>query len=180
MNLRGIVAVSGRPGLFKLVGQNKAGYVLESLDAQKLKIVANISTTKLASLEDITVYGEDDEIKLIDVLTNIAAAKNVPEAKADGNTLKQFFAEVAPGYDQEKVYTSDMKKILSWFHLIKELPLFTETAPGAEEASVKPEEKIEAKAKAAAPKAKPANAKAPTTKTSAPAKKANMTSKKGV
>ena len=50
MNLRGIVAVSGRPGLFKLVGQNKAGYVLESLDAQKLKIVASVSTTKLASL----------------------------------------------------------------------------------------------------------------------------------
>lgn len=180
MNLRGIVAVSGRPGLFKLVGQNKAGYVLESLDAQKLKIVANISTTKLASLEDITVYGEDDEIKLIDVLTNIAAAKDVPEAKADGNTLKKFFSEVAAGYDQEKVYTSDMKKILSWFHLIKDLPLFTETAPGTVEEGAKTEEKVEVKAKAAAPKAKPSNAKAPTAKTSAPAKKANMTSKKGV
>src|SRR6218665_3611955 len=85
MNLRGIVSVSGRPGLFKLIGQNKAGYVLESLDAQKLKIVANVSTTKLASLEDITIYGEDQELKLVDVLGKIAEHKNVPDTKADGN-----------------------------------------------------------------------------------------------
>lgn len=180
MNLRGIVAVSGRPGLFKLVGQNKAGYVLESLDAQKIKIVANISTTKLASLEDITVYGEDEELKLIDVLGNIAKTKtSVPDAKADGNALKKFFLEVAPGHDQEKVYASDMKKILTWYHLIKNLPLFTEEAPGTTDENAKGEDKVETKVKAA-PKAKPTNAKAPTTKTSAPAKKANMTSKKGV
>jgi hypothetical protein len=180
MNLRGIVAVSGRPGLFKLVGQNKAGYVLESLDEQKLKIVANISTTKLASLEDITVYGEDEELKLVDVLANISAAKNVPDVKADGTTLKKFFLEVAAGHDQEKVYTSDMKKILTWYYLLKDLPLFTEAAPGAETEGAKADDKLEVKAKAAAPKAKPSNAKAPTVKTSAPAKKANLTSKKGV
>ena len=106
MNLRGIVAVSARPGLFKLVGQNKAGYVLESLDAQKLKIVASVSTTKLASLEDITIYGEDQELKLIDVLANIAGTKTaVPDTKADGGSLKKFFLEVAERHDQEKVYT---------------------------------------------------------------------------
>lgn len=180
MNLRGIVAVSGRPGLFKLVGQNKAGYVLESLDAQKLKIVASVSTTKLASLEDITIYGEDEELKLINVLANIDKAKaNVPDSKADGGTLKKFFLEVAAGHDQEKVYTSDMKKILSWYQILKDLPLFTEAAPGEEEAGVKAEDKVDVKPKVA-PKAKPSNAKGPTTKTSAPAKKANMTSKKGV
>lgn len=178
MNLRGIVAVSGRPGLFKLVGQNKGGYVLESLDAQKVKIVANITTTKLASLEDITVYGEDDDLKLLDVMANIAAAKDVPDAKADGNALKAFFKEVAPGHDQEKVYASDMKKIVSWYHLLKDLPLFTEEAPSlsAEHEAIKAEEKLDKKPKAAA---KPANAKAPS-KTAQPAKKANMTSKKGV
>jgi hypothetical protein len=180
MNLRGIVAVSGRPGLFKLVGQNKAGYVLESLDEQKLKIVANISTTKLASLEDITVYGEEAELKLIDVLANVAAAKGeVPTASADGNTLKKFFLEVAPGHDQEKVYTSDMKKILTWYHLIKDMPLFTEAAPGTEQEGTKAEDKLDVKPKVA-PKAKPSNAKAPTARSSAPAKKASMTSKKGV
>lgn len=181
MNLRGIVAVSGRPGLFKLVGQNKVGYVLESLDEQKLKIVANISTTKLASLEDITIYGEDEELKLVDVLANIAASKSaVPDSKADGKVLRNFFLEVAPNHDQEKVYASDMKKILTWYQLLKDLPLFTEKPEGGEEDAPKVEDKVEKKAKAVTPKAKPSNAKAPTTKTSAPAKKANMTSKKGV
>lgn len=179
MNLRGIVAVSGRPGLFKLIGQNKAGYVLEGLDAQKLKIVANVSTTKLASLEDITIYGEEQELKLMDVLANIAGHKNVPDVKADGNTLKAFFGDVAPDYDQEKVYISDMKKILTWYYLLKDLPLFTEAAPGAEEEAVSIEEKVDLKPKATV-KAKPTNAKAPTAKSSAPAKKASMTSKKGV
>ncbi|MCJ0742639.1 DUF5606 family protein [Pedobacter montanisoli] len=184
MNLRGIVAVSGRPGLFKLIGQNKAGYVLEGLDEQKLKIVANLANTKLASLEDITVYGEEEEIKLSDVLGAISKTKTaVPDAKADGTTLRKFFLEVAPGHDQEKVYASDMKKILAWYNQLKDLPLFTEKVEEATEAS-KTEEKSEIKAKgetkAKAPKAKPTNAKAPTTKASAPAKKANMTSKKGV
>ncbi|MGY4383909.1 hypothetical protein ACVWYN_000928 [Pedobacter sp. UYP24] len=179
MNLRGIVAVSGRPGLFKLVGQNKGGYVLESLDAQKVKIVANITTTKLASLEDITIYGEDDDLKLVDVLANIAVAKaTVPDAKSDANALKSFFEEVAPNYDQEKVYASDMKKIITWYHLLKELPLFTETAApvGADQESVKTEDKVEKKIKVTP---KPSNAKAPA-KTAQPAKKASMTSKKGV
>lgn len=178
MNLRGIVAVSGRPGLFKLVGQNKGGYVLESLDAQKVKIVANITTTKLASLEDITIYGEDEDLKLVDVLANITAAKGtVPDAKADGTALRKFFLEVAPAHDQEKVYASDMKKIVSWYHILKELPLFTEAAPDTiDQEAVKAEEKVEKKPKAAA---KPVAAKA-TTKATAPAKKASMTSKKGV
>lgn len=177
MNLRGIVAVSGRPGLFKLVGQNKAGYVLEGLDAQKVKIVANITTTKLASLEDITVYGEDDDLKLTDVLANMVAAKgNVPDAKAETATLRAFFKEVAPGHDEEKVYASDMKKIVSWYHLLKDLPLFSEAAPAAETEAIKAEEKVEKKPKATA---KPVAAKA-TTKATAPAKKASMTSKKGV
>ncbi len=181
MNLRGIVAVSGRPGLFKLIGQNKAGYVLEGLDAQKLKIVANVSTTKLASLEDITIYGEETELKLIDVLTKIADHKNVPDAKADGDALKTFFNEVAPDYDKEKVYTSDMKKIVGWYNLLKDLPLFTEIAPSLEEDATgnAGDEKVDLKPKATL-KAKPNNAKAPTAKSSAPAKKASMTSKKGV
>ncbi len=176
MNLRGIVAVSGRPGLFKLVGQNKAGYVLEGLDAQKVKIVASISSTKLASLEDITIYGEDEDLKLIDVLANIAAVKgDVPDAKADVKVLRALFVDVAPTHDQEKVYASDMKKIVTWYHLLKELPLFSEAAPGAADAS----EAVKAEEKKIKATPKPSNVKAPV-KTSQPAKKASMTSKKGV
>ena len=64
MNLRALVSVTGKPGLFKLIGQNKGGFILESLDAQKVKSVVNLSTTKMATLEDITIYGDDEELKL--------------------------------------------------------------------------------------------------------------------
>lgn len=131
MNLRGIVSVSGKPGLYKVIGQNKSGFVLESLDEQKLKLVVNLSTSKMASLEDITIFGEDDDLKLVEILERMKESSSVPEAKADGKSLRSFFREVAPGHDEEKVYASDIKKIVNWFNILKELPLFTEEAPAA-------------------------------------------------
>lgn len=130
MNLRGIVAVSGKPGLFKLIGQNKAGYVLESLDAQKIKSVVSISTSKMASLEDITIFGEDDDIRLPDVFKEMKTSENLPDVKtASGSDLRDFFRAVAPNHDEDRVYSSDIKKIVSWFKILKELPLFNEEAP---------------------------------------------------
>ncbi|RYD73146.1 MAG: DUF1684 domain-containing protein [Sphingobacteriales bacterium] len=67
MNLYGIVAVSGKPGLWKALAQNKTGFILESLDEQKLKLVANLSTAKLAALDEITIFGLDEDIKLKDI-----------------------------------------------------------------------------------------------------------------
>ena len=130
MNLRGLVSVSGKPGLFKLIGQNKSGFILETLDEQKNKIVVNISTAKMASLEDITVFGDTADLKLSDIFLKMKDSKNLPDAKtADGKALRTFFIEVAPDHDQERVYASDMKKIITWFSIIKDLPLFTEAAP---------------------------------------------------
>lgn len=127
MNLRAIVSVSGKSGLFKLIGQNKSGFVLESLDDQKVKTVVNMSNTKMATLEDITIFGEEDDIRLPDILEAMKNEANIPDAKkADGNTLREFFRTVAPAHDEEKVYTSDIKKIISWFLILKELPLFEE------------------------------------------------------
>ena len=133
MNLQGIVSVSGKPGLWRALTQNKTGYILESLDAQKTKLVANISTAKIAALNEITIFGLDDDIKLTDVFEKIKAAALVPDAKADGKKLRDFFREIAPDHDEEKVYASDMKKIITWFQLLKEQPLFNEEAPGAPE-----------------------------------------------
>lgn len=134
MNLRGIVSVSGKPGLFKLIGQNKAGFVLETLDSQKIKSVVNLSTTKMASLEDITIFGQDDDIRLIDVLEQIKLTGNTPDTKvAKSDELREFFREVAPTHDEERVYISDIKKIVSWYNILKEFPLFDEE-PLAEEA----------------------------------------------
>ncbi|MGN0002899.1 MAG: DUF5606 domain-containing protein [Sphingobacterium composti] len=130
MNLRALVSVTGKPGLFKLIGQNKGGFILETLDKAKIKSVVNLNTTKMATLEDITIYGEEEEIRLLDVLETIKAnGGNTPDTKATGEELRNFFREVAPGHDESRVYTSDIKKIISWYNIIKEFPLFEEEAP---------------------------------------------------
>lgn len=136
MNLRGIVSVSGKSGLFKLIGQNKSGFVLESLDGQKVKSVVNISTAKMATLEDITIFGDNNDIRLLDVLKTMKDIDIIPDPKkSDGSQLREFFQTVAPGHDMERVYTSDIKKIISWFLILKELPLFNEESIEVEEES---------------------------------------------
>jgi len=161
MNLRGIVAVAGKPGLWKALAQNKTGFILESLDANKTKLVANLSTAKIAALDEITIFGDEDDIRLLDVFERIKAVKNVPEAKADSKILRQLFREVAPGHDEEKVYASDMKKIVSWYHILKEFPLFDEVetaevpeAPAPEPEPAKEEVKEETPVKKPAAKKK--------------------------
>jgi hypothetical protein len=139
MNLHGIVAVSGKPGLWKALVQNKTGFILESLDAQKTKLVVNVSTAKLAALDEITIFGTDEDIKLTDVLNTMkASATEAPDAKADGKKLREYFYEIAPDHDEQRVYSSDIKKVLTWFHLLKERPEFNEepaaSAPAEEEA----------------------------------------------
>ncbi len=183
MNLQAIVAVSGKPGLWKALVQNKTGFILESLDAQKTKMVANLSTAKMAALDEITVFGEDDDIKLTDIFEQMKSASSVPDAKADGKALRSFFREVAPDHDEERVYSSDIKKIITWFNILKVLPLFNEEPAyaAAPEAAVEEtpvaepvaEEKAPAKQKATkAEKAETADAeKAPKAKKAA-AKKA--------
>jgi hypothetical protein len=158
MNLRGIVSVSGKPGLWKALAQNKTGFILESLDAQKIKLIANLSTAKIAALDEITIFGDDEDIRLTEVLERIKDVKNVPDAKADGKKLRELFREVAPGHDEEKVYASDMKKIVSWYHILKDLPLFSEEPAPAEEVAAAPEPVAEPAKKAKVAK-EPASAK---------------------
>ncbi|WP_454803884.1 DUF5606 family protein [Mucilaginibacter phyllosphaerae] len=158
MNLQGIVSVSGKPGLWKALAQNKTGYVLESLDAQKTKLIANLSTAKLAALNEITIFGLEDDIKLIDVLERMKTAASVPSTKDDGKKLREFFYTVAADHDEEKVYSSDIKKIIGWFLILKELPLFNEANPAtaavAEEAPIAEAAPAEEAPAAEAPKAK--------------------------
>lgn len=129
MNLRTLVSVTGKPGLFKLIGQNKGGFILETLDDKKIKSTVNLSTTKMATLEDITIYGEDEEIRLIDVFETMKEKGGDTPGLKDSQALRDYFHEVAPGHDESRVYTSDIKKIISWYNIIKELPLFDEDAP---------------------------------------------------
>lgn len=126
MNLKALVAVTGKPGLFRLAGQNKNGFVLETLDEQRIKSVVNLATTKLATLEDITIYGDEEDLKLTDIMGRMKAKGDIPDSKSDGKTLREFFREVAPGHDEDRVYSSDIKKIINWYGILKDLPLFDE------------------------------------------------------
>lgn len=161
MNLHGIVAVSGKPGLWKALAQNKTGYVLESLDEKKTKLIANVATAKLAALSEITIFGLEDDIKLTDLFEKMKSV-NVPAANDDGKKLRAFFFEIAPDHDEEKVYSSDIKKIINWYQLLKDLPLFNEAdpaeAPAAEEEAPAPAapvaEPVAEVKEEAAPKAK--------------------------
>ena len=167
MNIAGLVAVSGKPGLYKLVGQNKSGFILESLDEQKSKLVVNMSTSKLASLEDITIYGDDEDIRLKEVFEIIKAYEgNIPGAKSDPKVLRAFFTEIVPNHDTERVYNSDIKKIISWFAIIKQTPLFDEVAEEAQADEV--EEPVqEEEVKETAATKKPKAAKKPVAKKAA-------------
>ncbi|MBC8053939.1 MAG: DUF5606 domain-containing protein [Sphingobacteriaceae bacterium] len=156
MNLKGLVAVSGKPGLYKIIGQNKSGFVLESLDEQKVKLIVNLTTAKLASLEDITIFGDSDDIKLIDVFERMKGTSSIPDPKADGATLRNYFREVAPDHDEDRVYASDMKKIITWFNIIKELPLFVETSETAVLAEESPAEPAPQESAPVAEEPKPA------------------------
>lgn len=132
MNLQTVVSVAGKPGLWKALAQNKTGFILESLDEKKTKLVVNLSTAKLAALDEITIFGTDEDIKLTDVFERMKAAASVPDAKADGKAMREFFREVAPDHDEEKVYASDMKKILSWYAILKDMPIFNEASAAPE------------------------------------------------
>lgn len=127
MNIKNIVAVQGKPGLWKALAQNKTGFILESLDEKKTKLVANLSTSKMSALDEITIFsfGEDD-LKLKEVFAAMKEKGNIPDAKADGDTLRKYFFEIAPDHDDEKVYSSDIKKIINWYGILEPLGLLEE------------------------------------------------------
>lgn len=134
MDLSEVLSIAGKPGLFKVIAQTKNGVVVESLLDQK-RFTA-FASERMSSLEEISVFTEVDDIPLKDVFKNIFDKQEGKEAinhKSDGKELKAFFAEVMPEYDRERVYTSDIKKILQWYNLLlkNELLSFEESSAEA-------------------------------------------------
>lgn len=117
MNLTGIIAISGKPGLFKVVAQGKSNLIVESLTDGKR--IPAYSTDRISALEDISVYTYDEDKPLIAVFETIHTKENgglAPSHKEDKNTLEGYMLEVLPNYDQERVYLSDVKKIFQWYN----------------------------------------------------------------
>jgi len=116
--LKGILAISGQPGLFKLVTEAKNSIIVESLITGKR--MPAYSTSKVSSLSDIAVFTDTGEVTLTEVFKKIFEKENGTEIdKMDsGNGVKTYFEEILPEYDRNRVYLSDMKKIFQWYNLL--------------------------------------------------------------
>jgi hypothetical protein len=120
MNLEKILAISGKPGLFILKVQTRSGFVAESLSDGK-KITVNLKNN-VSLLSEISVYTYEAEQPLAEIMKKIAAKEGNAASishKSDNATLAAYFKEVLPDYDEERVYPSDIKKILNWYNMMQ-------------------------------------------------------------
>lgn len=118
--LKGILSVSGQSGLFKLVAESKNNIIVESLETFKRMPVH--STSKVSALEDIAIYTENGDVPLKDIFKAIFEKENGGPAispKASTNELKTYFEKVVPEYDKDRVYISDIKKVLLWYNMLQ-------------------------------------------------------------
>lgn len=120
--LKKILSIAGKPGLYKLVSTSKTLTLVESLiDKKRIPIYPQ---EKIVSLGEIAIYTMEDEIPLKDVFTKIKenedGGKIADEHKSNNKKLFSFFETVLPTYDKEKVYASDIKKIVNWYNLLIE------------------------------------------------------------
>lgn len=117
-----ILAISGKPGLYKLVSRSKNSLIVEALDATHKRMPA-FATDKITSLADISMYATSDDIPLYKVLASLRDLENgqpssVNFKKANGEELATYFAKVLPDYDRERVHTSDIKKLIQWYDIL--------------------------------------------------------------
>jgi hypothetical protein len=148
MSLDKILAIGGKPGLYRLVTQTRKGLVAQSLiDGKKISVsLAN----NISVLSEIAIYTLEEELPLREVFRKIAEKENGEKAsvapKAGKSELEEYFFEILPNYDEDKVYPSDIRKVIQWYNLLldNELADFsegeaasgeTEEAPGKEEGS---------------------------------------------
>lgn len=119
MNLTGIIAISGRPGLYKVIAQGKNNIIVESLiDNKRFPAYA---TDKISALDDISIYTYDEDAPLKDLLAAIYKkedGKMCPSHKESLTVLQNYLLELLPNYDQERVYSSDVKKMFQWYNLL--------------------------------------------------------------
>lgn len=119
MEFSKIISVTGKPGLFQVISQSKNAVIAEHLTDKKR--VAINATQNVSLLENIAIYTYEEDIPLLDVFK--AMSKKTEGAKAishkeSGKKLASFFAEVLPNYDDERVYASNIKKVIQWFNLL--------------------------------------------------------------
>lgn len=119
-----ILAIAGKPGLYKLVSRAKNSLIVEALDATHRRQPA-FGTDRITSLADIAMYTETDDVPLMDVLDSMknledGKKSSVDYKKASGDELREYFAKVLPEFDRERVQTSHIKKLIQWYNILIE------------------------------------------------------------
>jgi hypothetical protein len=133
MDLSKIMSISGKNGLFKLISQGKNNFIVESLEDGKR--VPAFSHDGIATLDNISIFTEDEDVSLTSVFEAIYKKENgneVPPSISDNTSLKKYFQEVLPTYDKERVYVSNIKKVLSWYNILIKHNLIDIEEPQAE------------------------------------------------
>ncbi len=120
--LKTILSISGKPGLYKLISQGKNMLIVESITPDKKRMPA-YGNEKITSLADIAMYTNDSEVPLKDVLTSLkkkenAAVASIDPKKATVDELRAYFTEILPDYDRDRVYPTDIKKLISWYNIL--------------------------------------------------------------
>ena len=119
-DLTRILAVSGQSGLFLYISATRTGAVVESLADKKRCAVT--ATSKITSLADISIYTDDEEVKLQQVFLNmkeVLGDSDAPSAKSSPEELKALFEKALPDYDRDRFYVSHMKKVVEWYNALK-------------------------------------------------------------
>lgn len=121
MQLSGIISISGKPGLSKIVSQTRTGLIVESLQDGKRSAVHGAE--RVSSLEDISIYTYEEDMLLTEVFTAMLKAANhkaILSHKSSSEELKNYLKSVIPNYDEDRVYVSDIKKLVQWYNLLLE------------------------------------------------------------
>jgi len=122
--LKGILAISGQPGLFKVLSEGKNGAIVESLLTGKKQTA--FASAKMSTLEDIAIYTTSEDFPLKEVFRKIHEQENgaaVLATNSKPEDLKKYFEKILPDYDRERVYVSDIKKVLNWYNILHEKAL---------------------------------------------------------
>ena len=134
MSLDKILSISGKPGLYKVVTPTRSGFVAESLlDNKRITVNAH---SNVSVLSEIAVYTLKEELPLREVFKKIKTKENGEATsishKDDKSVLEEYFFEVLPDYDEDRVYPSDIKKIVQWYNLLQKHDLLNALEEGAE------------------------------------------------
>ena len=120
--LQTILSISGKPGLYKLVSSGKASLIVEAIDETHKRMPA-FATDRVTSLADIAMYTDSEDVPLWQVLKNLGEKEQLKPCslnykKASSNELRDYFSEVLPAFDRDRVHDSDIRKLIQWYDIL--------------------------------------------------------------